>query len=155
MRVYYTPTQFGYNPANAPEKFIRMRLNHGILPLSSIRGGKCAGRSDGLCPLADFVESEKNAFNLSNYQYVPRYVLDSHTHWSRFACFGNYTVDNAKHPGKDFDGTIQPGDADNGTTQPGKNLLAPSSSSGGSNSATPSGVMICVILVAAATVISM
>lgn len=67
-RVYYTPGQYGYKAANASHKFIRMRLNHGILPLSSIRGGKCAGRSDGLCALEDFLESQKNATALADYQ---------------------------------------------------------------------------------------
>lgn len=26
----------------------------------------------------------------------------------RYACFANYTIDNAKYPGKDYDGTIFP-----------------------------------------------
>jgi hypothetical protein len=45
-----------------------MRLNRGIIPLSSLRGGKCAGRSDGLCSMPNFIEAGKNALELSNYQ---------------------------------------------------------------------------------------
>jgi hypothetical protein len=86
----YYATQNGYNPANATTKFIRMRLNSGILPLSSIRGGLCAGRTDGLCELSKFIESQKDADKLANYQY---------------ACFGNYTITDATS-GKDYDGTI-------------------------------------------------
>ena len=33
QRTQYYPSQYGYNPANATNKFIRMRLNNGILPL--------------------------------------------------------------------------------------------------------------------------
>jgi hypothetical protein len=69
-----------------------MRLNNGIVPLSSIRGGACAGRTDGLCSLTNFLTSQKNATSLANYQY---------------ACFANYTG-SVTNPlsGKDFDGTI-------------------------------------------------
>lgn len=89
-RTYTTPTQFGYDPNNATYKFIRMRLNHGILPLSTIRGGACGNRTDGMCAMESFVESQNSAYDLSNYQY---------------ACFGNYTVANITS-GYDFDGTI-------------------------------------------------
>jgi hypothetical protein len=89
-RTYTTPTQFGYNPSNATHKFVRMRLNNGILPLSTIRGGDCSGREDGMCSLENFVASQSNAYALSNYDY---------------ACFGNYTIANITS-GFDFDGTI-------------------------------------------------
>jgi hypothetical protein len=93
-RVAYTPGQYGYDPKNATHKFIRMRLNNGIVPLNTIRGGACGtsttGRIDGMCPLQDFMSSQKNSTALANYQY---------------ACFGNYTVANATS-GRDFDGTI-------------------------------------------------
>ncbi len=93
-RVSYTPGQYGYSASNAANKFVRMRLNNGILPLNSIRGGACGnattGRVDGLCALQDFIKSQQNTTALANYQY---------------ACFGNYTVANATS-GKDFDGTI-------------------------------------------------
>jgi hypothetical protein len=89
-RTTYYPTQYGYNPSNATNKFIRMRLNHGILPLSTIRGGGCAGRTDGMCSLSNFLQSQSNAYALSNYQ---------------FACFGNYTIPNPTN-GEDYDGTI-------------------------------------------------
>ncbi|KAK6334071.1 hypothetical protein TWF696_002573 [Orbilia brochopaga] len=88
-QVYYQ-SQYGYNASISTNKFIRMRLNNGILPLSSIRGGACAGRSDGLCEIQRFLQSQANATALANYQY---------------ACFGNYTVDNPTS-GKDYDGTI-------------------------------------------------
>lgn len=91
-RTQYYAGQYGYNPGNATHKFIRMRLNNGILPLASIRGGKCEGRSDGLCAMDDFLESQKDAFALSEYQY---------------ACFGNYTIADPTD-GKDYDGTISP-----------------------------------------------
>jgi len=93
-RVQYTPTQYGYNPENATYKFIRMRLNNGILPLNTIRGGACgdanSGRVDGMCALEDFLLSQQNSTALANYQY---------------ACFGNYTITNATS-GEDYDGTI-------------------------------------------------
>jgi hypothetical protein len=86
----YYITQYCFNPTYAPNKFVRMRLNSGILPLSSIRGWLCEGRTDGLCPLSKFIESQKDADKLANYQY---------------ACFGNYTITDATS-GKDYDGTI-------------------------------------------------
>ena len=52
--THYNGTTHGYSAANAPNKFIRMRLNSGILPLSTIRGGFCSGRQDGLCALEQF-----------------------------------------------------------------------------------------------------
>lgn len=89
-RTQYTPNQYGYSSSNATHKFIRMRLNNGILPLSTIRGGACGNRTDGMCDLSSFVQSQQNAYKLSNYNY---------------ACFGNYTD---AHPlsGQDFDGAI-------------------------------------------------
>ncbi|OCK78732.1 phosphoglycerate mutase-like protein [Lepidopterella palustris CBS 459.81] len=77
MQTQYYPTQCGYDPANASNKFVRMRLNSGIVPLSTIRGGACGTRSDGLCPLSSFLESQTDWYTLSNYDY---------------ACFGNYTL---------------------------------------------------------------
>ncbi|KAF8848142.1 phosphoglycerate mutase-like protein [Acephala macrosclerotiorum] len=93
-RIAYTPTQYGYDPNNATHKFIRMRLNNGIVPLNTIRGGACgnatSGRVDGMCEMEAFIESQANSYALSNYD---------------FACFGNYTVANATS-GMDYDGTI-------------------------------------------------
>ncbi|ESZ93260.1 hypothetical protein SBOR_6360 [Sclerotinia borealis F-4128] len=89
-KVQYTPTQYGYDPANATNKFVRMRLNHGILPLDTIRGGACKGRVDGLCEMGKFLESQSNATALANYDYV---------------CFGNWTIANVTS-GKDYDGTL-------------------------------------------------
>ena len=86
----YYPTQYGYNPANATHKFIRQRLNNGIVPLDSIRGGACAGRSDGLCPMEKFVASQYANAKLANYQG---------------ACFANYSIINP-YNGNDYDGTI-------------------------------------------------
>lgn len=82
--------QNGYEASTATNKFIRLRLNHGILPLSSIRGGQCVGRTDGLCALDNFLESQADADALANYQ---------------FSCFGNYTITNPTN-GQDYDGTI-------------------------------------------------
>lgn len=90
-RQYYTPTQYGYSADNATHKFIRMRLNHGILPLSTIRGGACGNRTDGLCEMGNFLASQANAYELSNYNY---------------ACFGNYTIENATNI-VDYDGAIK------------------------------------------------
>ena len=68
-----------------------MRLNNGILPLNTIRGGGCAnGRTDGMCSLSNFIASQADAYALSNYD---------------FACFGNYTLKDP-HSGEDFDGSI-------------------------------------------------
>ena len=96
FRVQYTPEQYGYNSSNATHKFVRMRLNNGILPLNSIRGGSCGdattGRIDGMCEIGAFLESQANSYALSNYNY---------------ACFGNYTVANLTN-GYDYDGTIWP-----------------------------------------------
>lgn len=89
-RTYYYPTQYGYDPSNAPYKFIRMRLNNGILPLDTIRGGQCLGRTDGLCAMEDFLASQYEAESLANYQ---------------FACFANYTINNPTN-GNDYDGTV-------------------------------------------------
>ena len=89
-RTQYTPTQYGYSPSNATHKFIRMRLNNGVLPLSTIRGGDCGNRTDGMCALSGFLSSQTNAYALSNYDY---------------ACFANYTIASPTD-GKDYDGTI-------------------------------------------------
>ena len=89
-RTAYSTTQYGYDPDNAPNKFIRMRLNNGILPLSTIRGGACKGRSDEMCPMSKFLASQANAYHLSNYDYV---------------CFANYTIEYP-NGGRDFDGTL-------------------------------------------------
>ena len=90
-RTQYTPTQYGYNSANATSKFIRMRLNNGILPLDTIRGGYCAGRTDGLCPMKQFVVSQNASLALSNYDY---------------ACFSNWTIAEPTNA-HDYDGTIR------------------------------------------------
>ena len=89
-RTQYYPSQYGYNAANASSKFVRMRLNNGILPLNTIRGGGCGNRTDGLCALSGFLASQTNANAMANYQY---------------ACFGNYSIVNATN-GNDYDGTI-------------------------------------------------
>ncbi|KAJ8059065.1 hypothetical protein OCU04_012042 [Sclerotinia nivalis] len=89
-KVHYTPTQYGYDSANATNKFIRMRLNHGILPLDTIRGGACKGRVDGMCEMDKFLESQSNATAMANYDYV---------------CFGNITIANITS-GEDYDGTL-------------------------------------------------
>jgi hypothetical protein len=85
----YSNGQYGYTPSAATYKFVRMRLGRSILPLKTIRGGACdiPGRTDGLCPLSNFVQSQSNAESLANYQFV---------------CFGNYTFNSTKFTG---DGT--------------------------------------------------
>jgi hypothetical protein len=95
-RTQYYPEQYGYSKAAATHKFVRMRLNNGILPLSTIRGGACAGRTDGMCALDSFVKSQATAYELSEYNY---------------ACFGNYTI-SSPTSGKDFDGAISPPNRD-------------------------------------------
>ncbi|KAI7213499.1 phosphoglycerate mutase-like protein [Hortaea werneckii] len=92
-RTSYYPTQYGYDPGNAPHKFIRMRLNNGILPLDTIRGGFCEGRSDGMCGREDFLASQYEAMELANYE---------------FACFANYTILDPTN-GRDYDGKVQNG----------------------------------------------
>lgn len=75
----YTPTSNGYDPGNAPYKFIRQVWNNAIVslprplicfksshafsqvPLATIEGGACAGRSDGMCPLQSFLQSQADA----------------------------------------------------------------------------------------------
>ena len=94
-RTYYTPGQYGYDASNASNKFIRMRLNDGILPLSTIRGGDCEGRTDGMCKLENFMKSQERSYELSNYDYV---------------CFGNYSIEN---DGRDFDGTLMMNETSN------------------------------------------
>lgn len=89
-RTQYYPTQHGYRASNSSNKFIRMRLNNGILPLDTIRGGKCMGRTDGLCALGAFVEAQRGAYERSNYDY---------------ACFGNWSVVRPDN-GNDYDGTV-------------------------------------------------
>ena len=90
FRTQYYPTQYGYDPSDARNKFIRMRLNNGILPLEAIRGGACPSRPDGLCKMESFIASQSEAYALSNYNY---------------ACFANYTI-NDPFNGQDYDGTI-------------------------------------------------
>lgn len=90
FRAQYTPGQYGYDAGNATTKFVRMRLNNGILPLETIRGGKCAGRSDGLCKVENFIGSQEGSVELANYQY---------------ACFGEWNISEPLS-GKDYDGTI-------------------------------------------------
>jgi hypothetical protein len=86
----YSQTANGYDASNATSKFVRMRLNNAVVPLHTIRGGACQGRTDGLCAMESFVGSQANSSALANYQ---------------FACFGNYTIANATS-GRDYDGTI-------------------------------------------------
>lgn len=90
-RTQYYPTQYGYNAANATNKFIRMRLNNGVLPLNTIRGGLCEGRTDGLCAMDSFVQSQAGAYAAANYD---------------FACFGNYSIADPTD-GEDYDGRIE------------------------------------------------
>lgn len=90
-RVHYYASQYGYDGhrlKKSNHRFVRMRLNGGILPMSSIRGGACKGRSDELCPLKKFVESQEKAKERANYKE---------------ACFGEYDVVN---DGRDVDGTV-------------------------------------------------
>ncbi|KAL1586446.1 hypothetical protein WHR41_05236 [Cladosporium halotolerans] len=89
-RTFYYPSQYGYDASNAPHKFVRMRLNNGLVPLDSIRGGRCEGRSDGMCELSDFVASQAGAEELANYN---------------FACFANYTLSEPLD-GHDYDGRV-------------------------------------------------
>lgn len=70
------PEQNGYDATNAPYKFVRQVWNGAIVPLATISGGYCAGRTDGMCPLDKFLDSQKDAAKKANYQ---------------FGCFGNYT----------------------------------------------------------------
>ena len=86
-RTSYYSGQYNYTASAATHKFIRMRLNNGILPLDTLRGGACAGRSDGMCSMSNFMTTQENATALANYQY---------------ACFGNYTIGRAP---TDYDGT--------------------------------------------------
>ncbi|KAK4689038.1 hypothetical protein P7C73_g1071, partial [Tremellales sp. Uapishka_1] len=65
----YSKTANGYTQSSASHKFIRMRLNNGILPLDTIAGGFCNGRSDGLCDVKDFMASQVNASALANFDY--------------------------------------------------------------------------------------
>ena len=89
-RTQYYPTQYGYDPANAMNKFIRLRLNDVILSIDTLHGDACKGRSDGLFPLDSFLQSQADAYALSKYDY---------------AYFGNYTIDDPTS-GKDYDGVI-------------------------------------------------
>ena len=76
--THYTSGQYGYSESNSTYKFVRMRLNNGILPLKDIRGYYCdiPGRSDGLCPLQNFLDSQADAEQRANYGFV---------------CFDDYT----------------------------------------------------------------
>lgn len=70
-RVQYTPGQYGYQPGNAPNKFIRMSLNGGLLPLNTLRSGDCAnGRPDGMCALTSFLKSQETSYSRSQYDYA-------------------------------------------------------------------------------------
>lgn len=89
-RTQYYPTQYSWNNSTANYKFIRQRLNNGILPLNTIRGGMCAGRSDGLCSMENFLASQYAAEKLANYD---------------FSCFANYTLKHPLDP-VDYDGAV-------------------------------------------------
>ncbi|KHJ34543.1 putative repressible acid phosphatase [Erysiphe necator] len=95
-KIFYEFGQDGYNASKATHKFVRMRLNNGIVPLNTIRGGICGseetGRIDGMCALKDFLSNQEHITALANYQY---------------ACFANYKTENLKG-GRDYDGTIFP-----------------------------------------------
>ena len=80
----YTKGQNGYSAAEATNKFIRIRLNNGILPLSTIRGGLCSDRTDGLCSLSDFTQSQSNATSEANYEFI---------------CFGSYVFNETLNNG--------------------------------------------------------
>ena len=71
------PSSNGYDPSNSTYKFVRQLWNGAVLPLSTIEGGLCAGRTDGMCSLEKFVASQANATQKANYGY---------------ACFANYQV---------------------------------------------------------------
>ena len=91
-RTHYKQGQNGWDAKKAKHKFVRMRLNNGIVPLASIRGGGCRGRTDGLCAMDKFFDSQKNAEKLANYAE---------------ACFGTYKIPVAERTsGKDWDGTV-------------------------------------------------
>jgi hypothetical protein len=89
-RVRYYASQHGYGSGSekGSHRFVRMRLNGAVLPLSTIRGGACRGRPDALCPLDKFFDSQKQAKERANYQE---------------ACFGEYDV---PIDGRDLDGTV-------------------------------------------------
>ena len=70
------PGSNGYDANNATYKFIRQVWNDAVVPLATIDGGMCAGRTDGLCSLDNFLASQQDAAEKSNYAY---------------ACFANYT----------------------------------------------------------------
>lgn len=70
------PGSNGYDPSNAPYKFIRQVWNNAVVPLATIDGGMCAGRTDGMCSLDNFLASQQDAAQKANYAY---------------GCFGNYT----------------------------------------------------------------
>ena len=72
----YYPGSNGYNPDNAPHKFIRQLWNNAVVPLATIEGGYCSGRTDGMCALSSFLASQADAETKANYQY---------------GCFANYT----------------------------------------------------------------
>ena len=63
-RVQYYPTQYGYDPENAPHKFIRMRLNNGIVPLATIKGGMVSHKFSTTCP-GRRINANTRAFLLS------------------------------------------------------------------------------------------
>ncbi|KAF2636570.1 3-phytase [Massarina eburnea CBS 473.64] len=90
-RQYFTSSSTsgtGNKDEGEKYRFVRMRLNNAILPLSSIRGDKCKGRPDELCPLDAFLESQKEASERAAYQE---------------ACFGEY---EGPKDGRDVDGTV-------------------------------------------------
>ena len=74
--VQTTPESNGYDANNAPYKFVRQLWNNAVVPLATIQGGACAERTDGLCNMTAFIQSQEDAVEKANYQY---------------ACFANYT----------------------------------------------------------------
>lgn len=89
-RTQYYPTQYGYSASSATNKFIRMRLNYGVLPLNTIRGGCVRVALMACVRWAVSSRVRLVLMPLSNYD---------------FACFGDYTIPNPTN-GEDYDGTI-------------------------------------------------
>ena len=44
-----------------------------------------------MCPMSNFLQSQSNAYELSNYDYV---------------CFANYTIEGNGGDGRDYDGRL-------------------------------------------------
>jgi hypothetical protein len=59
---------------SVPDPQIRVIVNDGVVPLTGIKG--CPKQRDGMCPVATFVDAQKELIQATNWTY------DCHGNWT-------------------------------------------------------------------------